>query len=664
MKPQFTLESLQMEEKQMTKFFKNEEGSGLILSLMTLLVLSVLGVSLGTISLGGHRLSGVNRDSSSAYYIAEAGANMAYEEIEKIVTEAYAVSSNKDAFESILNEQIPENFKKYESGVFSTQFGKQPEADIRVYYESNENIREYTIDSKANIGNHNRTAQKKVTVNWVSKDTGGGGTLPSLPSGTSLIAKNSVKMIGGATIHNDIYIDSNVPYPITIEGGARRPSGTTFYNSPLNEFNIYNLPENYAHIDEIKVDESEFVIPWNQYENIVTSFPDIELHSSYPSFPDSTTYPVIYADPISDSGNHNFHKIVNRGNIDHTSYLIDNYSFDLDTDSKIGNIVVGSAKTLILNTGNHNLSIVIDNIDISNGELSIVGTGSVNLFVNGNTNLSQSNFKIQGLKDFNIYSNNINITGNGTNINVQDIIGLYAKEKLKIDNVNLNIDSSRTTLYAKNLEFSNNDMRVQNNANVEIMVPQTFTFSNGSLIFENNNNVNIYTNKFKHSNGIIDTVNTSLLSLFIKDDFNFGSGTINGSGNSNTFLIYYEGINSINYGGSINLNSSVFFKEADMEIGSGVKIYGPVVTGGNKVTLSGGASTSPFLLAPQSLVILKEGGAFNGTVIADKVDLEGGTHIKYEEYNHELFPFGNTGSGNTPLPSLEDIINSDPAIEP
>ncbi|MDZ7835806.1 MAG: pilus assembly PilX N-terminal domain-containing protein [Alkalibacterium sp.] len=66
-------------------YIKNEEGSGLVLALMTLLVLSVLGASLGAVTVGSFKLGDVNRDDTSAYYIAEAGANMAYEEMEEVL---------------------------------------------------------------------------------------------------------------------------------------------------------------------------------------------------------------------------------------------------------------------------------------------------------------------------------------------------------------------------------------------------------------------------------------------------------------------------------------------------------------------------------------------------------------------------------------------------
>ena len=77
---------------------EDEKGSGLVLTLMVLLVLSVLGVSIGALTLGSYRLSDANRDDTSAYYVAEAGAVAAYESIQSQVLGAYESNATEGSF--------------------------------------------------------------------------------------------------------------------------------------------------------------------------------------------------------------------------------------------------------------------------------------------------------------------------------------------------------------------------------------------------------------------------------------------------------------------------------------------------------------------------------------------------------------------------------------
>lgn len=71
-----------MKKDKHINIFKKEDGAGLVLALMVLMVLAVLGVAVAGVTIGSHKLGDISRDSNSAYYIAEAGANLAYDEIE------------------------------------------------------------------------------------------------------------------------------------------------------------------------------------------------------------------------------------------------------------------------------------------------------------------------------------------------------------------------------------------------------------------------------------------------------------------------------------------------------------------------------------------------------------------------------------------------------
>ncbi|GAA0361943.1 hypothetical protein GCM10008932_13200 [Alkalibacterium iburiense] len=650
----------------MSNWLKKEEGSGLILAIMTLMVLLVLGISIGTITISGHRMSHTNRDSISAYYIAEAGANLAYEDMKSIVKEMYNPDINQDTFFGAIEEKFESEISTYNE--FKTQFGYDPKANINIVPPDDDaNPRVYTIESVSTIGNHSRTAQKEVTVSWIgNEDDGDGvGTLPSIPAKTSLIAKNSIKLVGGASIYDDVYIDASESFPFVIDGGGRRYNGTTFYNDSIEEKQVYKYPDWYNHIGDLHVAVMEKTIPWGEYYSIVNSFPE------YDDYPDFRNYPMAPTNFIKDDivrhpMNGNIHKIVNNGNVLHNNYITDKYEINISEDTKIRNIVVSSPKQLFINTGSNDVSIYIDNINISNGALVISGTGNVNVFVKEKVTISQSDFDVHNLSSFKMYANEIDIKGKETNFNTMKSISLSAKENMKFDNVNLKIKTTdNIQLHSKSIDFSNISSTFSNSNKVNIFAQNKYSLNSGNLAFKDINNVNLHTNNMEHNNGHLDTINTEFFSMFVRDEMTFGSGSINKSGESNKFLIYYENDNEFDFGGSINLYASLFFKQADISIGSGVKTFGPIATGGGKVKLSGGSSSSPLILAPKSKVEVIGGANFKGILITDSISLDGGTSIKHEEYDHKLFPFGGVPvKEEIIIPDIEDIISSEPTKEP
>ena len=153
---------------------EDEKGSGLVLTLMVLLVLSVLGVSIGTLTIGSYRLSDANRDDTSAYYVAEAGAVAAYEEIQSEVLSAYENNATEGSFYNNVSTIVTS--QNGQSSVdFGEQFGTEPTATIRTEKTSGADPEIYTIYSTGNVDGKERTVTKQVTVEWVEKNTGGGG---------------------------------------------------------------------------------------------------------------------------------------------------------------------------------------------------------------------------------------------------------------------------------------------------------------------------------------------------------------------------------------------------------------------------------------------------------------------------------------------------------
>lgn len=154
-----------------TKIIREEDGSGLVLVLMVSLVVFALGSALGVLTVGSHHLADINRDSTSAYYIAEAGANMAYEEVENYIVEAYNKSDSDVSFYDKVSKPFGidnnQNNIKYKN--FKMQSTKQPESLVTISEDKSEMNGEdktFVIKSTGKIGERNRTVEKKFKVKW------------------------------------------------------------------------------------------------------------------------------------------------------------------------------------------------------------------------------------------------------------------------------------------------------------------------------------------------------------------------------------------------------------------------------------------------------------------------------------------------------------------
>lgn len=203
-----------MKHNKWQSILHNEEGGALVLALMVLLVLSTLGLALGTVTIGSMKLGDNSRDHNSAYYIAEAGANMAYEELKKEVTAVYESSnstSEQTFFDGVDNIGIIKNGAEYGEGDFASQSGKQPQAEVEIIKNEDGN---YVIESTGIINGRKRVVEKPVTMNWIPKKSDGNITYPIPPSGKAIIFGDTVKLVDQNKVHGDLlYVGPKVDNP-------------------------------------------------------------------------------------------------------------------------------------------------------------------------------------------------------------------------------------------------------------------------------------------------------------------------------------------------------------------------------------------------------------------------------------------------------------------
>ncbi|SMH34375.1 PilX N-terminal [Carnobacterium iners] len=242
---------------------EEEKGSGLVLTLMVLLVLSVLGVALGTLTIGSYQLSDATRDNTSTYYVAEAGVVAAYDQIQREVLSAYKNNTTEGAFYSQVSTIL--SSKNGQSSIkFDQQLGSKPTATIRT---EKENAQKYTIYSTGKIDGKERTVTKPVTVKWVEKNTAGGG-MQTLPAKTALLVNEEMKLLGG-TLKDNAYIQSIKDSAVQVGTYGSFKESTLHYSSQTTPGKLINYP-NYMKNNLPKFSIQVENVNFKDYEDLLT----------------------------------------------------------------------------------------------------------------------------------------------------------------------------------------------------------------------------------------------------------------------------------------------------------------------------------------------------------------------------------------------------------
>lgn len=429
---------------------KNEEGSGLILTLMVLLVLSVLGVSVATVTMGSNRLGHATQDSNSAYYIAEAGANMAYEEIRKGVIQAYA-DNNESGVDKVIGkvkDQSPYND-------FEMQSGHQPEAHVSVSEPETEgNKKTYTITSTGKIGLSSRTVTKEFKVNWKKTPTGGGLIIPELPERASVLAKSSINFRGG-NLNDNVYLYSKEASAFQLHNNGPQLPDKIFSNYLGDKEKIFNfgdivtsgntwLKNSFLSI----VDQKRINYDWDTLENsIINLFGSVKNINITNTLNDLPQPPNIGFD-IYDNGNLMMTKRVKDGT----------YELSLEKNIYIPKIEITGDQTLKINTNDKDLIIEVDNFIHKGNNIQILGEGSVSFYINssiefGNNNSLNRNGNPNKLNLYYLSENPLTFEGLGSiygNIFVSDAVVAA-------------VSSTNTVLFNGNFIMGNNSALTLNN---------------------------------------------------------------------------------------------------------------------------------------------------------------------------------------------------------
>lgn len=218
------------------KYFKNdEEGIALVFTLLTFLVLAMLGTALMTIGVANVKLTKATAQHESTFYIAEGGVNQSIAILEKRAKELGAMNLSHDDFFNQLEAFIDENIQG-ELDIFEENAGEVPIAVIDVTRETavdqtvgnySQRLVHYTLESTGQQGSSDRTVSSSFNLAHRIKvaTSGNRGVMDYLLYSES---NDTVDLTGGGYYEGDLYAkDVNI-----------RASNTDFQGSIISEKGI------------------------------------------------------------------------------------------------------------------------------------------------------------------------------------------------------------------------------------------------------------------------------------------------------------------------------------------------------------------------------------------------------------------------------------------
>ncbi|TCT16904.1 hypothetical protein EDC18_101200 [Natranaerovirga pectinivora] len=330
---------------------EDHRGSALIVVLLVLVVVSVLGIPLMSLSFTNNTLTKMDRDLQAAYYISEAGI---VEHIEMIKSEVLSIYNSSEGdqeerFFTEIYEQLGESMITFEDSFGNTTFSEVVFTDP---IPNSGNPRVYQIASIGSVNGRERRLLSSVTIEWIPKSTQSiftdmvifsnssiavpNGTITG-PIGTNSSQAGSITISGGGTVNGEIFVGPS--------GGADVVNGVNHATpQPLSEVRELLMPPTPGYPDNLPLYPNKKInIPWNE------------------------------------------HDLVKDGNLNITSHLLQPQhglnTLVLDGNYQFNRITATSNYTLNIDLGGGHRTIVVNELNMNNGHINIMGAGKLTIHV-------------------------------------------------------------------------------------------------------------------------------------------------------------------------------------------------------------------------------------------------------------------------------------------
>lgn len=398
----------------MKKFLNNENGYSFLMVFFTMVLITILGVGLISVSANSLKTSTNERNDQSVYYIAEAGLATKKSEVEKEILGFY--QEIKDRYDKLPPKKKPEY--KFETEFytlvkneidlspmdledFESQFGNSPKAHVEISKKSSGiTPLEYKITSVGTIGKKERTVSQIITIDL---------NMDKPPSNSG--GKYAVHTKGNLEIFNGPQITGSIATQfgeIIFDKSGSDVTGDIYtsidnISIPIDKRNRQSL------IDKVKGHDS---FP----QNVLPTFPDEEFTRL-----EALPYPEDLEVKISD---YNKTLVINKGRFLADNWMTDNFQYNVTNDVHFKEFKVTNSKNITINIGNNDKNLFIEKLDID-GHIKIIGNGILNIYVKESVRINGSIISNDGYNEVKIYDANTSKLTIGGNTKITG--SLYAK---------------------------------------------------------------------------------------------------------------------------------------------------------------------------------------------------------------------------------------------
>ncbi|MPW27312.1 hypothetical protein GC105_16220 [Alkalibaculum sp. M08DMB] len=315
----------------MKKVDKNESGMILVTVIIIGAILIILGTALLSTGVMEVRSGNYYENSTQAYYVAKAGADILARKIidKDIVITDYPVTFTG----SIEDDYYTIDISKQGQDIIIKSIGdrKGIQKEIKLYLLENiETTTKYDFDM-------------------------------------AIFSDNNINLTGGAAIIGNIGTNSINHSAIKIDGGAS-VTGTVFVGAGADVNQVINIPNWMTKPNSNNLSEKR------NYQMPVM-----------PIVPTGLSTPE---NDIKNYGGTDFVSGIKDGVMQVSGSI--NYDFKMDSDVYFSQINLLSNKVISIDVGNQDRVIVVDTLNASNGEIYINGTGSLSIYVKNTFNLGSS----------------------------------------------------------------------------------------------------------------------------------------------------------------------------------------------------------------------------------------------------------------------------------
>jgi type II secretory pathway component PulJ len=628
-----------------------KKGFVLFTALIAVSVLSIISITVVTLVLNDSMQLNRTEARLTAHYRALSGVEIARALLEKDETnDARGVfrgalpENGNGSFELVEAWENGDNWESDLQTIRNTVLDviQSSQSDIAFAILSNQSGSEFKIVS---YGNRN-TLVESVVLTLAS--SGGAYEFPIFDM--AVFTDSYIELQGSARIEGKSGINSISPGSINIVGGGAEITGTIYVgvdgDTHVNPGVNPNNPNQSIYYPEAVVTRTNI---WNNTwldTHPIENLTKTRLYT-LPAFPDPPASIVFPTFPVFPEGLHQN----GDWNINGSSTLTITQSGDY---AKLS--VAGSGR-LIFDMGGKDLSIRANSLSVGgSGQIEVRGPGTLNLYVEGNTELGGNGVSLINSARFNLYTNGNFSTSSGSNVRLSTV---YAKGQTQLkgnllDLENLYVDSNQSFSTSQN-----GIVRISSNSLVKT---SSVSLSSGTIDFQNgpkqqfeiagtvqlsgNANMNgiskgvMNCSTLNIQQGNINLASGGNMLVYASTGFNMGGGsTFNYGGDRNAVRVNYAGSSDLDLTGNIRYTGTLHIQRASASLGGSGEVYGLIISGGPTVNLHGNPMADvTAVYAPNSTVNMVGSATVKGAIVADRFVATGSSTVVFEPDTEDLFP--------------------------